>query len=287
MSRSFAFKRTSRPDPATLALCSLIVLGAAQAAPAHDFWIEPSDYRPAQASSVQLDLRVGEDFAGRAVSRRHDRIERFLVSGPEGEREAAGVEGRSPAGFARIDRPATYVAVYQSRPSSLVLPAERFERYLAHKGLDAVIEERRRRGETAVDGREIYSRCAKTLISASTADAGFRSLGGCPLEIVPLAHPGGLSVGESVPFRVLYRGGPLAGVRVVAISKAAPGKPIASRTDQEGTVALTLPGSGPWLVKAVHMVRASETATGADWESFWASLTFKIGFDDPKATPAP
>jgi len=31
-----------------------------------------------------------------------------------------------------------------------------------------------------------------------------------------------------------------------------------------------------WLVKAVHMERAAATS-GADWESVWTALTFKVG----------
>ena len=42
-----------------------------------------------------------------------------------------------------------------------------------------------------------------------------------------------------------------------------------------GARAFTLPRAGAWLIKAVHMIRAPSDA-GADWESFWASLTFAL-----------
>jgi hypothetical protein len=32
---------------------------------------------------------------------------------------------------------------------------------------------------------------------------------------------------------------------------------------------------GVWLVKAVHMIPA-KPGTNADWESYWASLTFDL-----------
>ena len=34
-------------------------------------------------------------------------------------------------------------------------------------------------------------------------------------------------------------------------------------------------GAGVWLIKAVHMI-AAPPGSGAEWESFWASLTFAL-----------
>ena len=41
------------------------------------------------------------------------------------------------------------------------------------------------------------------------------------------------------------------------------------------TTTFDLTPPGVWLVKAVHMVPAP-AASGADWESLWASLTFEV-----------
>ena len=38
---------------------------------------------------------------------------------------------------------------------------------------------------------------------------------------------------------------------------------------------LAAAGGGLWLVKAVHMIPAP-AGTGAQWTSFWASLTFEL-----------
>ncbi len=50
---------------------------------------------------------------------------------------------------------------------------------------------------------------------------------------------------------------------------------MAARTDVHGRVRLPLGGAGVWMVKAVHMIPAPP-GSGADWESFWASLTFAL-----------
>lgn len=54
---------------------------------------------------------------------------------------------------------------------------------------------------------------------------------------------------------------------------------LSARSDRDGRVRLRLKPGGMWLVKAVHMVPAP-AGSGADWASYWASLTF-----EPKTTP--
>jgi len=48
-----------------------------------------------------------------------------------------------------------------------------------------------------------------------------------------------------------------------------------ARSDQNGRATFAIDEAGPWLVKAVHMVPAA-AGSNADWESFWASLTFEM-----------
>jgi uncharacterized GH25 family protein len=92
---------------------------------------------------------------------------------------------------------------------------------------------------------------------------------------VPEASPAGLRPGADLPVRLLFQGKPLAGALVVAIPRDGPEAKVAARSDARGRVRLRLPRGGDWLVKAVHMVPAPRE-TGADWESFWASLTFRL-----------
>jgi hypothetical protein len=59
------------------------------------------------------------------------------------------------------------------------------------------------------------------------------------------------------------------------MNRSAPSEKLTARSDKEGRVTFRLPRSGMWLVKAVHMIPAPPD-TKADWESFWASLTFEL-----------
>lgn len=242
----------------------------------HDFWIEPSTFRPAVGASVDIALRVGEGFRGDPVPRTPERIVRFVLVSQSRETPVEGVPARDPAGVARISEPGLQIVGYRSNTSKVELDAEKFEQYLKEEGLESIVSERARRGESKKPSREIYSRCAKALLAAGGAGRSGhdRSLG-FTLELVPEKNPYALRTGGSLPLRLEYLGRPLAGALVVAMNRDASDKRLSARTDARGGVSFVLATPGAWLVKTVHMVPAPPDS-GADWESLWASLTFEV-----------
>jgi uncharacterized GH25 family protein len=257
----------------TFALAGTLTL-AAPALRAHDFWIEPSTFTPELGQRVAVRLRVGDDFPGGRVPRMARFLERFFVLGPDSEEEVAGVEGVDPAGYVTPGAPGLHVLVYDSRPDALTLSGQGFEKHLAEQGLERISALRRERGETGVQARELFSRCAKALVAVGEETGkGYDQQVGLPLELIPEKNPFLLAPGEDLPLLVLYQGEPVAGVWIQARNPRRPEESVSGRTDAQGRVRLRLASGGFWLVKAVHMVPAPQGA-GADWESFWASLTF-------------
>jgi len=263
---------------AWISLVSLVSL--APALRAHDLWIEPSTFRPAPGERVAVRLRVGQAFRGDPVPRMTERIERFAAIGPGGKTPGGeiplpGVEGTDPAGWGTLPAPGTWLLVYDSDRSSVELDGPKFEAYLAEEGLERISRLRAQRGQTAARSREIYSRCAKALLQAGNGPAqGYDRVLGLPLELVPGTSPAGLPAGGELPVTLLFRGKPLAGALVVAVPRDAPAARVSGRTGADGRVRLRLDRPGDWLVKAVHMEPAPK-GSGADWESFWASLSFR------------
>lgn len=256
-----------------LALSALLLSGPALRA--HDFWIEPSSFHPAPGERVGVRLRVGEHFKGDPVPRNEQRIERFVQVGAAGELPVQGVDGMDPAGYASFQAPGLHWIVYDSNHASVELQAPVFEKYLVEEGLEKVSRERARRGQDKAPVREIYSRCAKSLVRVGSGmGSGWDKPLGLALELVPEADPYALAPGGELPVRLLYQGKPLAGALVAAFSKERPDAKVTARSDAEGRVRLRLAGPGVWLVKAVHMVEPPQDA-GADWESLWASMTFE------------
>jgi uncharacterized GH25 family protein len=253
----------------------VVLTFVAHAAVAHDFWIEPSTYRPRVGTNLMASLRVGQEFVGDPVARDSSMIERFIVRDGAGEREIPGLERRDPAGYLAVERSGLAVIGYRSRPKYLEMPADKFEQYLKDEGLEPVIASRKRSGDSLKPSREIFSRCAKSIILADGGGSGARF--DMPLafryEIVAKTNPYQMK-NDEMSVVVLYDGKPLPNALVVAMHQEDPSLRFRVRSDAKGRVTFHLPKRGIWLIKSVQMIPAP-AGSNADWESLWASLTFE------------
>ena len=252
-----------------------LVLSVASLA-AHDMWIEPTAFIPDAGKIVGVRLRVGQDFLGDPLPRDPALIEQFVSIDSTGRKPVYGRDGADPAGLLRVTEPGLLIIGYQSHPSPVVLQSTKFNQYLKEEGLDAIAELRASRKQTGSDAREIFSRCAKSLLLSGTpAKAEADRALGFTLELVAEKNPYALHAGEDLPVSLTYEGRPLPGALVVAMNRANPMAKLTARTDKNGRVTFKLPQDGTWLIKAVHMIPAPAGAN-ADWASFWASLTFEL-----------
>ena len=244
---------------------------------AHDMWIEPTTFAPESGEIVGLKLKVGQDLLGDPLARDSQLIKQFIVEDSESRKPVVGRDGGNPAGFIRASEPGVLVVGYHSNPSTVEETAEKFNQYLKEEGLDSIAALRARRNETNSKVHELFSRCAKSLVFAAPASGaqGDRVLG-FPLELVAERNPYAIRAGEDLPVRLTYESRPLAGALVIAMNRQNPSEKLSARTGSDGRVRLHLRPGGMWLVKAVHMVPAP-ASTNADWQSYWASLTFLVG----------
>ena len=255
---------------------ALIVLSSAPLF-AHDMWIVPTTFSPEPGEIVAVRLRVGQDLLGDPLPRNAALINQFIVEDAAGRKPVIGRDGADPAGVLRVTMPGLLVIGYLSNPSPIVLPAEKFNQYLADEGLDGVAKLRARRQQTNSDAREIFSRCAKSLVlSGSPIEGqGDRRLG-FTLELVAERNPYAIRAGQDLPVRLTYENRPLAGALVIAVNRLNLPEKLAARTNDDGRVRFRLRPGGMWLIKAVHMV-AAPAGSNAQWASYWASLTFELG----------
>jgi len=231
---------------------TLILLLSCAPLGAHDFWIEPTTFRPAAGETIGVALRVGEGFAGDPVPRDPEHLASFVVRDAAGERNVDGVPYEDPAGEVAIDKAGTAIIGYRSSGSSLELPREKFEKYLRDEGAEGLIVR---------DGiqRERFYRYAKSIVGsgAVTKPLGYR------LELIPST--------DLSRFQLLFEGKPLPNALVFALSRD--GKHLTARTDRAGRVVFAL-DEGVWLIKSTR-IAAAPADSGFDWESLWASLTFE------------
>jgi uncharacterized GH25 family protein len=260
--------------PGTLRVAAVVLSGAPLFA--HDMWIEPATFFPESGQIIGVGLRVGEDLLGDPIPRDPALINQFVVEDATGRKPVVGRDGADPAGFFRAAMAGLLIIGYRSNPSAVELEADKFNQYLKEEGLDSVAALRASRNESGARARELFSRCAKSLVlSGSPSEAQGDRLLGFTLELVAERNPYALRAGQDLPVRLTFENRPLAGALVVAMNRLNPSEKLTARSDSDGRVRFRLKQSGMWLVKAVHMVPAPAGAK-AEWTSYWASLTFAL-----------
>ncbi|NOT34604.1 MAG: DUF4198 domain-containing protein [Candidatus Eisenbacteria bacterium] len=277
----------ARASSAIAALLLAAMVGpwlAVSTAHAHEFWLAPSRYRAAIGETLAVQAWVGTGFRGERKPYAAPRAHR-LVMRNERERDLKQVAAHGDLAFVRwvVGDPGGASIGYESDFASVVLEPRPFDAYLETEGLEAARRTRARLGARAGAGRERYARCPKTWVAGTDPARATRPLG-LTFEIIPETDPtpdGPLAV------RLLFRGRPVADVLVRAwrtelAAAASPrdaatrdsvGPVVAVRTDRSGRARLPIKGSGEWLISGVHMTPCSDRGL-ADWESWWASLTF-------------
>ena len=257
-----------------------VVLLSSGAVQAHDYWLQPDRFFLQVNDTVSVHLFVGHDFA--------DEVERpfqakptlrFQLVSQKSTRDLtqAGIEGKKPTATLSLRNPGTHWLLMERDFFQITIEAEKFNRYLKHEKLDAILKARRKLGEEKKPGRERYCRSLKSLLQAGEkSDDTWKRILKQRLEIVPLANPADLKPGGTLRVRILFAGKPLAHVTVFRLSRA--GKQVkssSSQTDKNGVAVIRIGEKGIHLVRLVHMRRCVGDPK-ADWESFWSAMTFAV-----------
>jgi len=264
---------------ATRSIANVLILALAlapMAAPAHEFWVEPSRFNLEPGGRIGVRLCVGDGFEGWSLARDPRRIERFVAAGAMGDVPVVGLDGSDPAGVVRLAAPGGYIVTYSSNRAFTVVPAAEFDRYVDEKGLEKSLAERGRQGAKRGSVREAYSRHSKALVNVGNPHAGaFDRATGLRLELVAESSLSRVDADASRSFRLLHEGKPLVGALVTATRPGTADADLKVRTDSAGRARFRLHAPGMWRIAAAHLLVAPDNIA-SDWESLWASLTFEL-----------
>ena len=255
--------------------CGLV----AATALAHDLYIMPERFRVSAGETISIALHNGDAFPESEASAPVERLRDFSLrtcSAIVPIRDVH-IEGRSTIGRVRVPADGAVMISVHTIPNLITLDAEDFAAYLKEEGLADAIQWRALHGASAILSRERYSKYAVSLIVSGRPGAQLPGATGHVIEIVPEADPSRLKPGDMLPVRVLFRGAPATNLQLESAWSGPAGKGVrvVGRTGADGRAAVPLSHAGVWRLHTIRMQRCAEPKA-AEWESFWASLTFEI-----------
>jgi uncharacterized GH25 family protein len=246
---------------------------------AHEYWFEPEKFLLAPGEKTAVHLYVGDGLV-------KDREERpfqttktplfQLFSGAQTlDLKASLSEGALPVYNFSAAQTGNYLLAMERNWSYIKLEPQKFEDYLREDGMEYVIPQRARLGESQKEGRERYSRFLKSLLQVGASrDETYQKRLGLKLEIIPLENPYTKKTGDKIRWQFLFEGRPLAGKTAFADNRESKTQKMV--TDKNGVATMKITRNGLWLIRLVYMQRCQQDCAEADWESFWAAFTFGI-----------
>jgi uncharacterized GH25 family protein len=259
---------------------TFILLGSSSLLFAHEFWLMPNKFRVKINELMTLTFYVGEDFTGEMWGKRKERTLKVTDFIGKKQTDLTNLAIQSDSNDIKLsfEKEGTHVLTMQSKNSFIALEAEKFNAYLKDDGIDNIYELRQKNGDLDKPSRELYSRCAKTLIQVGDKmDKTFKKNTGMPLEIIPLQNPYLAKIGDKMTVKVLFEGKSLADKMIVAWNKTATTKTRQQklRTDAKGEMSFILDEKGQWMISTVQMIALANNPE-ANYQSYWGNLTFEF-----------
>lgn len=256
--------------------CALALLAPAGA---HDLYLMPEPWTARPGQTILVAYQNGDEFPEGVANVKPERLRRTEMLWRGGAVPLEGIAAEQKRTVARVKAPGegTLMLISHTIPNFIELDAEKFHHYLEHENLNHIIDWRKANREARNPGREMYSKFVKSLVRCGKPDGFHSTEAGLTIEFIPEADPYSLRPGQALPVVLKFRGRPQADVAVESawLEGGQAKMETVGRTDNQGRVRIPIRATGPHRLHAIVMERRAER-TQADWESFWATLTFSI-----------
>ncbi len=260
-------------------------------AQAHQTYMIADLYELRPGTDNYLILRNGTYFeSGYSITRKMSRDISLVMGGerktpPDDEVEDVDSNPSYNTTYIKVfaEKEGTGLAGLAAHPDYIALPAEVFENYLVHEGLDDAVEEFRNTNDRQTI-RERYTKHAKGVFQVGKPlSDDFKHVLDYKAEIFVEQNPGSVKVGDDMSIQVMFDGKPLVNQQVYVsnASKDAPEEAsipeiseYALRTDADGRASFEITSKDKWYIQMIHMQKIDDE--DADWESNWSTITFEI-----------
>lgn len=265
---------TARIAPVIRGVCLLLLTVAALG---HDLYLRPASFVASPGETIRVEYHNGDAFPSSQSPVVLDRLRDAKRTAAEGDAPFAVVQNQPKMTVATATAPSKghFWLVSRTIPNFIQLDPAKFEEYLSHEGLGRISEWRKQHGEAALPGREMYSKYVKSLLVAGAGDGFYTKPAGLTIEFIPLDDPYAARRNGFIRVQLLFRGKPAAG-HEVELQWAVSGKPersILGNTDANGIVRVPVKPGALHKLHAIIVERREDRKT-ADWDSYWATLTF-------------
>lgn len=253
-------------------VCCWLITGSAAA---HEYWIEPLAYRVGVDDNIKAHLKVGEHFKGEASVYLRQRAQLFQISNGTARQPVGARSGDRPALNQRPVAEGLNVIGYVSAFSKLTYETlKKFHAFARKEGNAWAIKAHGQRWLPRSQFTEVFRRHAKSLVSVGHGKGEDRALG-LMFEWVALDNP--YTNNGPIRAQLLWQQQPLAGAQVRVFNRRSETlDETLLTTNADGIVSIDAV-NGEFLINSVLLREpppATQRATGAVWESHWASLTF-------------
>ncbi len=245
---------------------------------AHDLYVMPDRFLARPGEDLSIELHNGDAFPDSEGPPAMERLRDTRILSQNGAVELKGFheEHKALVTHTHVTGSGSLIITASLSPNSRKYDAKKFLAYVDDEGLAMVARYREVHGEQDQPVTELYSKYAKGLIvngnpsTFSTRPVGFK------IEIIPSTEPATLRPGESLPVQVLFEGKPMSGLTIeTAWTTGSPAKPsVVGHTDSNGRVSIPLQ-NGKCRITTGYSQRYRDQSV-ANWETFFATLTFEV-----------
>ncbi len=257
----------------------LVVVASVSQLSAHEFWLEPINYKIEVGKALRAHEKVGQDFKGNKYAYLASSYKLLDLTIGEKSRAVKSRLGDMPAVNEVVNEEGLAILSAVTTPSDVTYKTwEKFSDFIKSKDLDWVLVEHKKRKLPERNFTESYRRHAKSVIKVGHGKGNDRILG-LYFEWVLETNPY-TSDDKIIKAKLLLQGKPHAQAHISVFNKLN-GEITKTEliTDDEGRIDIPRAKGGQFLLNAVHMIVAPDTMKNekdAVWESRWASITYEL-----------
>lgn len=265
-----------------------VFLVGSPAASAHEYWLEPKSYTLNVGDTLVADIKNGVDFKGISYPYLKNDIVTLEAVTSSGRLPIGGRNGDSPALKTQLKSNGLHSIAFLNDASRITFQKwEKFASYVKDEGAEWVVQRHLDLGLAKEKVKEIYSRCAKTLVQVGPLVTGETDrYTGMPAELVASQNPYALQAGDRLELSLYWQGKPRANNQLRVFEKSGnlsngdqKLRQFDLTTDVNGVASFVPVAGAEYLLSSVVIFEnGTEGTVNEDdvaWESYWASLTFK------------